>query len=45
MQSEIKTKDEWKEKIISLKYNRTNIGNSDISEDRNILKDMPRFKK
>ena len=43
-QSEIKTKDEWKEKIISLKYNRTNIGNSDISEDRNILKDMPDLK-
>ena len=31
-------------KIISLKYNRTYIGNSDISEDRNILKDMPDLK-
>ena len=43
-QCKIKTKDEWKEKIINLKYNRTNVGNSDISVDRNILDKMPDLK-
>ncbi len=43
-QSKIKTKDEWKEKIVNLKYNRTHVGNSDISDDRNILDKMPDLK-
>lgn len=43
-QSTIKTKDEWKEKIVNLKYNRTHVGNSDISDDRNVLDKMPDLK-
>tara|TARA_Y100000592_G_scaffold93933_1_gene157932 strand:+ start:549 stop:1163 length:615 start_codon:yes stop_codon:yes gene_type:complete len=43
-QSRIKTKDEWKEKIVNFKYGRTNVGNSDITEDRNILDRMPDLK-
>ena len=43
-QSEIKTKDEWKEKLLKLEYNRTHVANSDISDNRNILKDIPDLK-
>tara|TARA_Y100000114_G_scaffold151593_1_gene168556 strand:+ start:726 stop:1340 length:615 start_codon:yes stop_codon:yes gene_type:complete len=43
-QSYIETKQEWKDLILSLKYERTHIGNSDISIDRYILDKMSDLK-
>lgn len=44
-ESKIKTKQEWIDFIVNLEYKRTNIGNSDISKNRYILKEMPDLKK
>jgi uncharacterized protein (TIGR02466 family) len=43
--SYIPVKDEWKNKIINLEYERTHVNNSDISKDRNILNSLPDLKK
>ena len=43
-QSNIETKKEWKDLILDLYYERTHIGNSDISKDRFILDRMPDLK-
>ena len=39
--SHIETKQEWKDLILNLDYERTHIGNSDISKDRYVLKQLP----
>ena len=44
-ESEILVKDEWKEIIKNLNYERTLINNSDISTDRYVLNSMPDLKK
>ena len=43
-QSNIETKKEWKDFILGLYYERTHIGNSDISKDRFILDRIPDLK-
>ena len=43
-ESEIPVKEEWKKYIRNLNYERTWIGNSDISTDRYVLNEMPDLK-
>lgn len=43
-ESEIPVKQEWKDKIVNLEYDRTHINNSDISKNRYVLNDMPDLK-
>ena len=40
----IPVKQEWKNKILNLEYERTKINNSDISKDRYILNDIKDLK-
>jgi len=42
--SKILVKQEWKDFVINLEYDRTHINNSDISKDRYILNNMPELK-
>jgi len=41
----IPVKQEWKNAVINLEYERTHVNNSDISKDRNILNSLPDLKK
>jgi len=43
-EAEIPVKQEWKDAVINLEYERTHINNSDISKDRYILNDIPDLK-
>jgi len=43
--SYIKTKNEWEDLMINLDYERTHIGNSDISKDRYVLNQIPDLKR
>ena len=42
--SKIPVKQEWKNFVINLEYDRTHINNSDISKDRYILNNIPELK-
>ena len=44
-ESEIPVKEEWKKNIRNINYERTYIGNSDISTDRYVLNSMQDLKK
>ena len=43
-EAEIPVKQEWKDAVVSLEYERTKINNSDISKNRYILNSMPDLK-
>ena len=43
-EAEIPVKQEWKDAVINLEYERTHINNSDISKDRYILNNIPDLK-
>jgi len=43
-EAEILVKQEWKDIVVNLEYERTHINNSDISKDRYILNTMPDLK-
>ena len=43
-EAEIPVKQEWKDAVINLEYDRTHINNSDISKDRYILNNIPDLK-
>jgi len=43
-EAEIPVKQEWKDAVINLEYERTHINNSDISKDRYILDNIPDLK-
>tara|TARA_E500000178_G_C16974411_1_gene732608 strand:+ start:930 stop:1550 length:621 start_codon:yes stop_codon:yes gene_type:complete len=43
-ESEIPVKQEWKDAVINLEYDRTHVNNSDISKDRYILNYFPDLK-
>ena len=43
-EAEIPVKQEWKDAIINLEYERTHINNSEISKDRYILNNIPDLK-
>ena len=44
-EAEIPVKQEWKDAVINLEYERTHINNSNISKDRYILNNIPDLKK
>ena len=44
-EADIPVKQEWKDAVINLEYERTHINNSDISKDRYILNKIPDLKK
>jgi uncharacterized protein (TIGR02466 family) len=43
-EAEIPVKQEWKDAVVNLEYERTHINNSDISKDRYILNNIPDLK-
>jgi len=43
-ESDIPVKQEWKDAVINLEYERTHVDNSDISKDRYILNKLPDLK-
>jgi len=43
-ESEIPVKQEWKDAVVNLEYERTQVNNSDISKDRFILNNMSQLK-
>ena len=44
-EANIPVKQEWKDVVINLEYERTHINNSDISKDRYVLNKIPDLKK
>ena len=43
-EAEIPVKQEWKDAVVNLEYERTHINNSDISKNRYILNNIPDLK-
>ena len=43
-EAEIPVKQEWKDAVINIEYQRTHVNNSDISKDRYLLNNIPELK-